>query len=112
MAAAAPKTFEDGPAPVQSRPGFRHSEEESYGVSDVPSRQEPERRGVRGAGSRREIHGALAGYWLVLEPSYQETRRNRGFTTTAKSFSFLDYTFAVGGFSRQTNLGHRSDFHV
>lgn len=96
--ATLPKSFEDGPAPAYNKDLLSEIRKRCPHVLMVCFRDK--NRNVVVYEARVKDHKLLDppvdAYWLILEPSYQEPRRQRGIQHDREELGFLDHKFAWG----------------
>jgi len=93
-------SFEDGPAPAYGADLIAQLKEKCPQVFMVCFRNKNKNVVVYQARTSpdglRLLDPPVEGYWLILEPSYQETRKNQGILHDREELSFLDRTVAWG----------------
>lgn len=95
---AASKSFEDGPAPPFSKDVVSEIRKRNPMVFLTCFRDKNHNVIVYEAMVKdgKFMNPPIVGYWLILEPSYQEARKKRGIHHDREEFGFLDDKFAWG----------------
>lgn len=96
--AATHKSFEESPAPSYSKDLVTEIRKRCPNVFMVCFRDKNRNVVVYEARTKngKLLDPPIDGYWLILEPSYQEPRRRKGILHDREEFSFLDTRFAWG----------------